>query len=135
MKVIHARADGAKVDQRTDTFTGQVWGDPVMAKTDGVLINSVHFGPCSRTYWHRHEGGQILEVTSGEGWVATRDGGVQRIRKGDTIWTPPGEDHWHGSDDDSFLVHTAISLGTTEWLEEVSADEYESMVQAARGDQ
>ncbi len=72
MKVIHGRDEHAKVDQRTDTFTGSVWGDPVLPKTDGVLINSVHFGPCSRTYWHRHEGGQILEVTSGEGWVGVR---------------------------------------------------------------
>lgn len=132
MHVIHARADNATITQRTDTFTGQVWGDPVLTNTDGVTINSVHFAPCSRTFWHRHERGQILEVTSGEGWVATRDGGVRRIRKGDTIWTPPGEDHWHGSDDESFLVHTAISLGTTEWLEEVGAGEYRTAILSCR---
>jgi quercetin dioxygenase-like cupin family protein len=134
MKVIHGRDENAIVEQRTDTFTGSVWGDPVMPKSDGVLINSVHFGPCSRTYWHRHEGGQIIQITSGEGWVATRDGGAKHVRKGDTIWTPPGEDHWHGSDDDSFLVHVAISLGTTDWLEEVGAEEYRAMVERARNE-
>jgi quercetin dioxygenase-like cupin family protein len=132
MKIIHARDENAKVEKRTDTFVGDVWGDPVMPRTDGVLVNSVHFGPCSRTHWHHHEGGQLLIVTSGEGWVATRAGGPKRIRKGDTIWTPPGEDHWHGSDDDSFLVHMAISLGTTEWLEEVGVEEYETTTAAAR---
>lgn len=132
MKIIKARAEDSTIVMRTETFTGQVWGDSMLAETDGVLINSVHFGPCSRTYWHRHEGGQILEVTSGHGWIATRDGGAYRISKGDTVWTPPGEDHWHGSDDDSFLVHMAISLGKTEWLEEVGTDEYEAMTQTAK---
>lgn len=130
MKIIHGRDETAKIVQRTDTFTGEVWGDSLMSRTDGVTINSVHFGLCSRTYWHRHENGQILEVTSGEGWVATRDGGVRKIRKGDTIWTPPGEDHWHGSSNGSFLVHIATSLGATEWLEEVGSDEYEASVRA-----
>ncbi|HEX6195676.1 MAG TPA: cupin domain-containing protein [Jiangellaceae bacterium] len=133
MKIIHARAEGARAEQRSETFTGSVWGDPLLPPTDGVMINTVHFAPCSRTYWHRHENGQILQVTSGEGWVATRDGGARRIRKGDTVWTAPGEDHWHGSDDDSFLVHIAITLGTTEWLEEVRPDEYDAIVHAARG--
>lgn len=134
MKVIHARAEDAVVEKRTETFTGDVWGDPLLRATDGVMVNTVHFGPCSRTYWHRHEGGQLLQVLSGEGWVATRDGTLHRLRKGDTAWTPPGEDHWHGSDDDTFLVHVAISLGTTEWLEEVSAQEYASFTSRAAGE-
>lgn len=134
MKILQARAEGAKAEKRSATFTGSVWGDPLLPPTDGVMINTVHFGPCSRTYWHRHEGGQILQVTSGEGWVATRGSGAHRIRKGDTVWTGPGEDHWHGSDDESFLVHVAISLGSTEWLEEVGPDEYQAIVGKARGD-
>lgn len=132
MKVIHARDEGTKVEKRSESVTGDVWGDPILPTTDGVLINSVHFGPCSRTYWHSHEGGQVLEITSGTGWVATRDGAPTKVRKGDTIWTPPGEDHWHGSDDDTFLVHVAISMGKTTWKEEVSQAEYESSTAGSR---
>ena len=41
MKVIHARAPGLPSDQRTATFTGTVWGDPVMQTTDNVTINNL----------------------------------------------------------------------------------------------
>jgi quercetin dioxygenase-like cupin family protein len=54
-----------------------------------------------------------------------------KIQQGDTVWTPPGTEHWHGSDNESFLVHLAFSIGTTEWLEEVQAPEFDALVEAA----
>lgn len=132
MKIIHARDEGSAAEARTSTFTGTVWGDPLLPATDGVLINTVYFAPCSRTYWHRHEGGQILQIVSGRGWVATREEGAVQVEKGDTIWTPPGQEHWHGSDDGTFLAHVATSLGQTEWFGEVEADEFNRFVEQAR---
>lgn len=132
MVIMHARTTGAKAETRGGTFTGTVWGDPLMPARDNVLMNTVYFSPCSRTYWHRHEGGQMLHVTSGEGWVCQRGGTPAKIQQGDTVWTPPGTDHWHGSDDESFLVHIALSIGSTEWLEEVESGEYNSLVEQAR---
>ena len=45
MKIQHGRDAGSRSAQRSDTFSGEVWGDPVLPATDGVLINSVFFAP------------------------------------------------------------------------------------------
>ena len=124
MKINPGREAALPSQRRSDTFTGEVWGDPVLESTGGVMINSVFFGPRSRTYWHRHELGQILYVTSGQGRIYARDGQGGIIRAGDTVWIPPGEEHWHGADAETYLVHLAISLGKSEWLDEVTEEEY-----------
>ena len=82
------------------------------------------FEPAGRTYWHSHDDGQVLFVQHGRGMVASRDGDHHELTAGDTVYAAPGEVHWHGAAQDSFMVHTAVSLGTTRWLDEVSDDEY-----------
>jgi quercetin dioxygenase-like cupin family protein len=104
-------------------FTGTAIPYVTMAQTDGVTINTVNFAPGARTHWHHHEHGQILQVLAGRGFVAA-NGEVHVIRAGDTVWCPPGEQHWHGAAPDSYLVHTAISLGTTVWSTPVGDEEY-----------
>ena len=125
MRIIRGRETGAPSQKRSDTFTGGVWGDAVLSATDGVLVNNVFFEPRARTHWHRHERGQLLLVTAGRGRVRSRDGAGEEIRAGDAVWIGPGEEHWHGGDRDSYLLHTAVSLGQTEWLEPVSDEDYE----------
>jgi quercetin dioxygenase-like cupin family protein len=105
-------------------FTGDVFAYLTMASTDGVTINTVDFTPCARTYWHAHEDGQILIVLAGRGLIQADGGPVSVMRAGDTVWAPPGERHWHGASPDSFVVHTAISLGVTSWAEPVADDQY-----------
>jgi quercetin dioxygenase-like cupin family protein len=105
-------------------FTGAVYPYATMLATDGVIINTVNFTPSARTFWHHHEGGQILFVLAGRGLIQAEGGPVQVIRAGDTIWAPPGERHWHGGSPDSFMTHTAISLGTTVWAEEVNDEQF-----------
>ncbi|MGA3353425.1 MAG: cupin domain-containing protein [Acidimicrobiales bacterium] len=107
-------------------FTGEVFPYLTMAATDGVTINTVNFTPCARTYWHSHENGQILLVLAGRGLIQAEGGLIHVMRAGDTIWAPPGERHWHGASRDSFVTHTAISLGVTSWAEPVSDDKYEA---------
>jgi quercetin dioxygenase-like cupin family protein len=131
MKVTRGREAGMPSDQRGPTFTGTVWADPVMATTDGTTINAVFFPPGARTHWHSHEHGQVLQVTHGRGYVQVRDGDGTPVQPGDTIWFPPGEEHWHGALPDSFLTHTAISLGVTDWLDEVADADYRASVEAA----
>jgi len=29
------------------------------------------------------------------------------MRAGDTVWTPPGEEHWHGGTDANSMCHIA----------------------------
>jgi quercetin dioxygenase-like cupin family protein len=126
VELIRGRADGARCEQRSGTFTGQVWGDPMLKAIDGVVINTVYFSPGGRTHWHKHEGGQVLHVATGEGWVGQRGEPAERVRAGDVVWTSPGEEHWHGASGEAFLVHVAVSLGETEWLDEVSDEDYRS---------
>jgi quercetin dioxygenase-like cupin family protein len=110
------------------TFTGQAMLDPLL--DDGaaakVRVNSVIFQPGGRTHWHSHTDGQVLLVGSGRGVVENRDGDRHVLHAGDLVWAPPGEQHWHGAAPDSFLAHTAVSLGLTQWHEAVSDEQYES---------
>lgn len=124
MIIIRGRAQDGRSEQRSATFTGAVWADPVLPTTDGVTINNVFFGPGARTHWHHHEHGQILQVTAGAGFVCTQGEAPQPLRPGDTVWVPPGETHWHGAAPDSYLMHTAVSLGRTVWLDPVAEDAY-----------
>lgn len=123
MYVSRSRAD-ASSEQRTDTFTGVVFADPVVPASAGIVINNVFFSPGARTYWHTHEVGQVLQVVAGRGAVVIRGGDVELISTGDTVWIPAGEEHWHGAVADSYLLHYAVSIGKTTWLAEVTEDEY-----------
>jgi quercetin dioxygenase-like cupin family protein len=122
--IVPGRAPGQPTDQRGPTFTGQVWADPVLPATDGVTINSVFFPPAARTFWHHHERGQILHVLGGGGLICSHGERPRRLRAGDVVWVPAGERHWHGAAPGSFLIHLAISLGTTSWEQEVAEAEY-----------
>ncbi len=125
MNIFYGRAAADSVsEQRDSTFSGVVWADPVMPSTDNVTIANVFFSPGARTYWHTHEQGQILQVTSGCGWVCVDGGEAQTIRQGDVVWIPAEERHWHGAAHDSYMVHTATSLGKTHWQEEVTQYDY-----------
>ena len=55
MKVNRGREEGRPSVQRTETVTGEMWGDPLLSGDD-VLINSVFFAPRARTHWHRTRG-------------------------------------------------------------------------------
>jgi quercetin dioxygenase-like cupin family protein len=121
------RQEGQSSRQGSGTFTGRTTLDPVLADDAGkVRVNSVFFEPGARTFWHSHADGQVLLAVSGRGIVETRDGDRRVLRPGDTVWAPPGEEHWHGAAPDSLLLHTAISLGVTEWREEVPAEHYDT---------
>jgi quercetin dioxygenase-like cupin family protein len=124
MQVIHARAEGATIQQPTETFTGTVLRESVLPSTGDVVVNTVTFTPGARTHWHTHDSGQLLFVLAGTGWVALRGAPPQPIRAGDVVWFEPDEEHWHGAGPDSLLVHAAVSLGKTRWLDPVTDGDY-----------
>lgn len=124
MIVVTGSQDGAASQLRGPTFTGDVWAHPVLPATNGVLVNDITFTPGARTFWHSHENGQLLQVTSGVGFVCAEGQDPIVVRAGDTIWTPPGERHWHGATPDTVMAHTAISLGETRWNDAVTETEY-----------
>ncbi|WP_327004754.1 cupin domain-containing protein [Dactylosporangium sp. NBC_01737] len=127
MNIVHGHAEHGPSEHRA-TVTGQAWFESVLPATDGTTIATVTFAPGARTYWHSHEHGQILQVVSGRGLVCSEGGRPEVIQAGDSIWVPPGERHWHGAAHDALMTHTAISLGTTLWAEEVTSADYPAPV-------
>jgi quercetin dioxygenase-like cupin family protein len=105
-------------------FTGVVWGETWLPHVDGNGVNRVTFAPGSRTFWHRHHGGQMLIGCAGSGLVVTRDG-VQAIGEGAVVHASPAEVHWHGALPEAFMSHQSVVMGgQTEWLEEVTEQDY-----------
>jgi quercetin dioxygenase-like cupin family protein len=114
-----------------ERFTGDVYSTMIHeAREPSRLISSlVRFTPCARTFWHSHALGQMLHCSEGEGFVVSRDGTVITMRAGDTVWTPPGEEHWHGATDHTMLCHYSVVEGTAggtgaTWLEPVTEEQY-----------
>ena len=95
------------------TFTGTAYIDPVFSSADngGCFCANVTFLPGARTYWHTHERGQILTVTSGEGLICTAGQKPQRLCAGDVVHIPGGEKHWHGATATTIMTHMAVALG------------------------
>ena len=113
-------------------FTGDVYLNMIFNDGDAALtVGLVRFTPGARTNWHSHSRGQLLVCTDGVGLVVTRDGTAIRLRAGDSVWTPGGEEHWHGGTADSMMCHYAILDETLErdattWLEPVTPQQYDA---------
>jgi quercetin dioxygenase-like cupin family protein len=111
------------VAKPSGTFTGEVFLE-MLHMDDKAALANVTFTPCARTYWHTHEGGQLIRVLSGAGWVCDKGMEARRIKAGDSIWAPAGTTHWHGADDGSIMTHFVVGHGKTEWHEAVTDEEY-----------
>ncbi|KAA0018501.1 (R)-mandelonitrile lyase [Antrihabitans cavernicola] len=112
-------------------FTGDVYINPIKQKMEPsrLIASIVRFTPGAHTNWHSHALGQTLFCTDGAGLVVARDGTTIRLTPGDTVWTPPGQEHWHGAGVDCMMSHIAMLEGVedgdgTTWLEPVSAEDY-----------
>jgi len=126
MQISRGRMQGTPSEARGkgDTFTGRVWADVVLQAAPQVSVYAVFFEPAARTFWHRHEGGQVLAVSHGLGLIQARDGSGGVLTPGDVVHIPAGEEHWHGGSPDAYMIHLAVSIGATEWLTEVTDEEY-----------
>lgn len=116
-----------------ERFTGDAWIDMLVrgSEPSRLRVNVVRFAPGARNVWHSHPLGQTLHVTEGLGLIQARGSQVTEIRAGDTIYTPPGEWHWHGATPDHFMTHLAMWEGPgegqgpeTEWGDLVTDEEY-----------
>jgi quercetin dioxygenase-like cupin family protein len=104
---------GTSTKGPAEWFIGDVYFDVIYrgAEPSRARLNIVRFAPGARTAWHRHAAGQTLHVTDGIGYVQARGGEVIQIRPGDTIYTPPGQEHWHGATAENFMCHLALWEG------------------------
>lgn len=117
-----------------EQFAGDVWVDMIAFPHDPdqrATVARVRFAPGGRTAWHSHARGQYCHVTSGVARFGTRDGKIVEVHPGQTLYTPPGEEHWHAAAPGQFMEHLAILEGgddpatTTVWAEHITDDEYE----------
>ncbi|WP_396599701.1 cupin domain-containing protein [Frigoribacterium sp. R86507] len=115
-----------------EQFAGDVWLDPIaVPHEDGqhMTVATVRFAPGARTAWHSHEKGQYLRVTAGVGRFGTRDGHIIDVHPGQTIYTPPGEEHFHAAPG-VFMEHIAMlesgddPAATTTWLEHITDEDF-----------
>ncbi|MGV9857742.1 (R)-mandelonitrile lyase [Gordonia sp. NPDC003425] len=117
-----------------EQFTGDVWLDPIASPRDPgqkMVVAKVLFAPGARTAWHSHALGQTLHILRGVAWVQSRGGEKVHVLPGQTVYCPPGEEHWHGASNDSFMEHLAMldtctddPASTTTWLEHVTDEDY-----------
>jgi quercetin dioxygenase-like cupin family protein len=109
-----------------DYFTGAVRVTPLVQSEEPSCLQcaSVAFQAGARSAWHSHPKGQLLIVTEGSGLIQEWGKPIERIQKGDVIWTPPDTKHWHGASPDSAMTHIAIQEAlngkVVDWMEKVN---------------
>lgn len=120
---------GEKNEAFAEYFIGQSYLQSLIADPQiPVGVSNVTFEPGCRNNWHiHHDGFQLLLVTGGEGWYQEAGKEAQRLKAGDVITTHDGVKHWHGATKDSWFEHIAITAGTPEWLEPVTAQWYDQL--------
>ncbi len=112
-----------------ENFIGDAWCAVLVGYDEfNCPAYNVTFSKGARNSWHIHAGGQILLVTSGQGWYQENGKSARLLSAGDIVKIPPNVKHWHGATADSDFSHIAITTnpqaGEVEWLEPVSDDEY-----------
>jgi quercetin dioxygenase-like cupin family protein len=48
------------------------------------------------------------QFTQGVALFGDRDGNIIEVRPGQTLYTPPGQDHWHAAAPGCFVEHIAM---------------------------
>lgn len=114
----------------SEWFTGSARIDALFQAPDPALVSgaSVTFEPGARTAWHTHPLGQTLIVTARCGWAQREGGPVEEMRRGDVVWFPSGEKHWHGATPATAVTRIAIQEKlngkVVEWMEQVTDEQY-----------
>ncbi|MDF2745996.1 MAG: Cupin 2 conserved barrel domain protein [Propionibacteriaceae bacterium] len=115
-------------------FTGDVWLDTIASPQDEIqrmVVGLVRFPPGARTAWHSHAKGQTLHVTQGVALMQARGGDIIEVHAGQTVYTRPGQEHWHGATPDDFMERIAMleysdapNVASTSWGQHVTDEEY-----------
>ena len=100
-----------------------------------LFLANVTFEPGCRNNWHVHNaksgGGQMLICTAGEGWYQEEGKEAVSLSEGSYVYIKTGTKHWHGAKADSWFSHISLEVPgeecSNEWLEPVSADDYNNL--------
>jgi quercetin dioxygenase-like cupin family protein len=132
---MHIEPKPATVKNPPEQFTGDVWLDLIASPKDEsqrMVVATVRFTPGARTAWHSHPKGQTLHVTQGVALMQARGGEILEVHAGQTVYTPPGEEHWHGATPGDFMEHIAMFENSDDadtsatWGDHVTDEEYQA---------
>ena len=127
---------GQSNDAFSQYFKGNSYLNPLVDFEDNLIfVANVTFEPACRNNWHIHHaesgGGQILLCIAGEGWYQEEGKSPVSLKPGMIVEIQPGVKHWHGAKKDSWFSHIAVEVEgvetSTEWLEEVSDEYYNTL--------
>lgn len=113
--------------QNAATDAERFVGESRSLEAEGWRVSRRWFDAGARTAWHRHPGGQVLFVEQGRARVQVRGAALRELATGESHYTPPNVEHWHGATPDSEFTQGALTHGdaaATVWLEQVSDDQY-----------
>ncbi|HEV3141426.1 MAG TPA: cupin domain-containing protein, partial [Vicinamibacterales bacterium] len=75
-----------------------------------------HFEAGARSAWHTHDNGQLLLVEKGRMRTQKRGRSVRELGVGESDYTPPNMQHWHGATPGQELVQINVGFGgATKW--------------------
>ena len=115
----------ARAQQQSATDAARFTGESKTLEPGSLRISHRWFEAGARTAWHRHVDGQLLFVEKGRARVQKRGGPMREMSVGESDYTAPNVDHWHGATPDVEFTQVAVGFGeTTEWLEKVTDDQY-----------
>lgn len=101
-------------------FTGSV------RSLDASNLRAVRFqyDAGARSYWHVHDGAQILLLEQGRGRMQVQGQPAQELVAGQPMVLPGGVAHWHGAAPDQGLTQISVSVGGVKWMQAVMEQEY-----------
>jgi quercetin dioxygenase-like cupin family protein len=104
----------------TANFTGTV------RSLDASDVRSVRFQyeAGARSYWHSHEGAQVLLLEEGRGRAQVQGQAMQELVPGRPVFLPAGVPHWHGAAPDGGLTQIAVNVGAATFTRPVTDEEY-----------
>jgi quercetin dioxygenase-like cupin family protein len=110
---------GGEVLPPKGSFHGNASQRTLHETAEATRASFVRFEPEAHTHWHKHSGGQLLQIIEGRARVQAWGEPMQSLGAGDTAIAPPGEKHWHGASTDGPMTQLAITSGEITWLEDV----------------
>ena len=101
-------------------FTGGV------RSLDAADVRAVRFqyDAGARSYWHAHDGVQVLVLERGRGRMQIQGQAVQELLPNQPVLLPAGVPHWHGAAPNEGLTQIAVNVGGLKWMAAVTEDEY-----------
>jgi len=82
------------------------------------------YEPGARSYWHVHDGIQVLMIEKGRGRFQQQGKPLREMLPGQPVFLEPGVPHWHGAAPDEGLTWISTSVGGVKWMQEVTDKEY-----------